>query len=931
MHTFLCKGENMNLELQKKIDDAIKETFVGNYIFSEEEQTEMLEELSRAFRYVCNSWGASFNYSQYELAFVTLVNLTKKWDSHEDTWLEFLYKKLLGRQSLEDAPTGKAYKIIQEVYESLTRRNKIFYFDSFTKKYYACITSHAMAPTSSFFSLFDLCWKIYCEDLNQEYVENDSAFYLIAQSLKNKFAGKIKEEEDLKIGSDAYALKASIKGLIIDRPEIFISLLKDIICSINSLFNSKPLIKDTYLHSLISEWWIKKEKTFGSRLIRTLNREKIVTDYSQIRAKYIIDNGEIKLYTPSFRLISDLDYEPYIEIKVNEKIVLTKEMETVGSGILMKTKSFEVALDDLPISNSIRIAVTITHNAKIIYSSQETLYRDFILLNDRKELVSQDCIPDNYYLYITNFNDLMRYPEDIQRISGKLFSLIAIDGEVLQSKHRTVYFTTEKTNRDLYFHACERGDIVFQQNGEDYTIIDGDLFVDMIASLDAKGYGVRFQEAQFKLIDFDSENLDGYTRFNISILLDVGNPQKITVFRYKDNSVVASHNIVKFNNISVNFDKPYYYDNNLSGAVRFKTEKYDVLKQFEASEEEVFVPVENGEVVIKPPTIRWKIDEGSWKCMPTDTPVWYKKHNNASILKVQVPKNMNCTIGLSNHCLTVGEKYSEYDLGRLLYSLKETDSQDEFPLFINTGTEMLLLETIVTKEKFIGEAITVNSEEKEIYWNPEYFIGDESSVFEIRFYKENRLLSSVACDNSKKITYSLPFDDGYYEIEVVYLPKGFVKKEIPCLRKKCILGNEKVFRFQNKRILLRKVVLFDCASEETIRPLYICKLRYLGEYEKSDIYSGELFFLNHNTGFRTPVKFLADSEGQTVQINPLRIELRTNLTCYIGYGLAEMDKEFDYDNEFTLDATGKISVSMRTKGRKNRNIDYYIMEVEKDV
>ena len=32
----------MNLELQKKIDDAIKEVFVGNYIFSEEEQTEML-------------------------------------------------------------------------------------------------------------------------------------------------------------------------------------------------------------------------------------------------------------------------------------------------------------------------------------------------------------------------------------------------------------------------------------------------------------------------------------------------------------------------------------------------------------------------------------------------------------------------------------------------------------------------------------------------------------------------------------------------------------------------------------------------------------------------------------------------------------------------------------------------------------------------
>ena len=45
----------MNQELLKKINDAIDETFVGNYIFTEEEQTEMLEELNRSFSYVCNT------------------------------------------------------------------------------------------------------------------------------------------------------------------------------------------------------------------------------------------------------------------------------------------------------------------------------------------------------------------------------------------------------------------------------------------------------------------------------------------------------------------------------------------------------------------------------------------------------------------------------------------------------------------------------------------------------------------------------------------------------------------------------------------------------------------------------------------------------------------------------------------------------------
>ena len=73
----------MNQELLKKINDAIDETFVGNYIFTEEEQTEMLEELSRSFSYVCNTWGEFLSPLQYNLTFVTLVNLTKQWNANE--------------------------------------------------------------------------------------------------------------------------------------------------------------------------------------------------------------------------------------------------------------------------------------------------------------------------------------------------------------------------------------------------------------------------------------------------------------------------------------------------------------------------------------------------------------------------------------------------------------------------------------------------------------------------------------------------------------------------------------------------------------------------------------------------------------------------------------------------------------------------------
>ena len=163
-----------------------------------------------------------------------------------------------------------------------------------------------------------MCWRVYCDDLNQEYVKNDYAFTLIAQSLNNKLGGIFEEDEDLKIGSQAYALRANITGLIKDRPDIFVSLVDDTICTINTLFNSEPISKDTYLHFLIAEWWLKKEDSFGQgRKNRTTLKERILTDYSQIRVKYNIVDGDVKLHIPSFRLLSQFNCLPYVEVQSN--------------------------------------------------------------------------------------------------------------------------------------------------------------------------------------------------------------------------------------------------------------------------------------------------------------------------------------------------------------------------------------------------------------------------------------------------------------------------------------------------------------------------------------------------------------------------------------------------------------------------------------
>jgi hypothetical protein len=133
-------------ELKDKISKAISETFVGNYIFTIEELSMIYDEAGYVLRIVGSEWGADVSRMDYELIFVALVNLAKEWNSDEDAFLKYIYRRLLGSQFGE----GKVYNQIVKIIQELSNSNQIFLLNSYTKKYYASICSHSFAPISSF-------------------------------------------------------------------------------------------------------------------------------------------------------------------------------------------------------------------------------------------------------------------------------------------------------------------------------------------------------------------------------------------------------------------------------------------------------------------------------------------------------------------------------------------------------------------------------------------------------------------------------------------------------------------------------------------------------------------------------------------------------------------------------------------------------------
>ncbi len=920
--------------LKEKINEAMKEEFVGNYIFSDEELSIIYDDVSSILRRIGNNWGSDISGTDYNLIFVALVNLSKEWNVNDESALfEYIYTKLLGNRINGG---GKIYNQITNVIENLGYSNKIFLLNSYKKKYFATLCSHSFAPLSSIESFFDMCWEIYCKDLEHQYGKNDPALKIIVQSLQNRFNCIDDGEHDLQIGSKVYSFRSGIRGLAIDEPDLMINLLDTVMESIHTLFNNEPFnYDDKYIKFLINDWWKKKELTFGIDRKRTYTRhENIITNYSQIKAKYILEEGIAKLIIPPIRLKDNFDFEPYIEIKVDGQDYKCEKMITCGSGILMATKPYEIKLSDLTFENEININIEITHCGKKIYNSKDTLNREFILYQGDKEILTQDCLPGMYFLYTPNIGDLLQYPEDIQRSEFNTYSLEAKESEIIQSNNRIIFFNFEKSDKDVYFSAKVHDDILFQLDNDEYKVIDGELYVDVTKSVDVKDYGVRYEETAFKLSDFEFEEFNDRRRYLVSILLNVGESQHVTLFKYSNNAIITCINLIKFNNIKVSFDKALYYGNDNIGIVKFLTEKYNEETQFRIEDNEVSIPLSKGKLIFFPPILKWKIDNGEWNIKELTKRIWYKDFNNSSILSIDLPKDMTCNACLSNNSfIEQCSKNNNFKLGQTIYSLKENikNNNDSVSLFIKTNkNQYYFLGKIYFKECFIDEPAYVFLNFNQIIWMPEYYIGDSDSKFRFEILDDNNVVFSKELSTKKEVFTISNIKDGYYKYRIILKGKGFLNKERELYSKKVIFGDVKKFKYQNKVLMIKEAMLFDKEYPNKIRTIYVDNINYLGKENGNDYYSGLLFIINKD-GNKIYINSMKNEWNIPVKINPLRIEFKNNNAADIMYGLDFQDGNFDFESGFYLDNMGKTTICEKVFGEETKGIDYFLFEVKKNV
>ena len=119
-------------------------------------------------------------------------------------------------------------------------------------------------------------------------------------------------------------------------------------------------------------------------------------------------------------------------------------------------------------------------------------------------------------------------------------------------------------------------------------------------------------------------------------------------------------------------------------------------------------------------------------------------------------------------------------------------------------------------------------------------------------------------------------------------------------------------------------MLDNAVSSQFIKTIYIEKLRFIGSIDDCLYYSGYMYF-RHSDGRKIYLNTMKNDYGTFDVTNPVRIELRSNCTCWIVAGL-ENDDIKDFLGELFLDHYNQLS----NIAKGNKAINYYFYGIQED-
>lgn len=902
------KRKTTSIELKKDVDELlqkinrifIEHKLLGNFYFTEDEYSELLENVGL----LCNSllyYGNVFDDKHHKLIFTTLVEIAKRWkdsDNEDDAeensrFWDYISKHLIN----EDCINPKLYHAFTDVISQLGRKHLLPIVLT-GKKYYSTLMMHSFAPKSSVFSFYDLCYNIFKKDLDFGFTNEDEWLCdIVAAQMKTVLSGGYREDKKVSIGSSAYSIKIGLRSFSVneDLSGDFVKFINDTFYQINKLFNREFIDENTRLERYIVEWW--KNKTESEKVSDDTTRKRRVPTVSKenIVAKYFRDENSVFLYIPSIRL-DDLYSKVWIEVYVEGKQVHFEEIKTKRGELVIATKQIELELNDLlRYSDTINLRVEIKENHSVIFDSEKnkatSLNREFILFEGEKEVLSQYNKPTNYFVYSKDIDALKSVPEELSTYGTNLYNIYPKAGESLTGATKQVLFVHKSIPEILGKKACLIGslsDAEWHNDKISCVVYTNSVKLLIPENSNLKALELRIDKKAYKLNELNFERIEsGCYQFGlkaIGLILE-NHPTEINLYSYEKESIILRETIIVLPNLEIKFNHPFYYGD-LERKLIVKNVNEALELTWSNQDNEIRCPINDGMLLIKIPYLRWRINDNEWHNEPINRKLWYKDFlANGDIIEIDNPKeNDDITIfGKTNGkpFELVKNQNGNFEIGRAIYA---NQNMTDISVHIVLGKNIFEIFTVSTKEHFIANPLTYN--DGKVFWNVEdTFVGEKNNEFFLIIKSaDNSFRSNFKYKNSEIIN----LHDDICKIQVKIKDKNiFSKAENYQLiyEGELLIGSPEKLRFKHKKIILLSANCFNSDKFKWIpfMPNYVIdKLKIIQE-DNNIYYTGQLCTISEKGEIRV-LNTMKNEKGTYDTTNPVRIELRDKSTLWMVAG-----------------------------------------------
>lgn len=891
-----CSRELLESALTKAF---ISQPILGNIILSKE-QRRKIHTIAEGALYdaLGRTYIKDYGIGDFYCDILTLetVLLLRNWSAHDsdgDDCNEDMnfWEYICNQYALtydENFGNSHSYRIFRQVIKrSLQRHNRLFV--KVGQRYYTTMLTHALAPAIKFYDLFEQIIAFYARTLNYQYIKGDSAFQAFSQALKSRFENKHSYVDD-----DVYIKSmqstSAIRALFLYCPKYMGSLVEDIVRNIDMLVAFGKIHENTYLDTLLLNWYKKRsreERSLAKRERTKASFDRVITEFSNIRPFYRYEAGKVLLIIPPIRLGRVAEKPPRISIyrNPNDLNPRSSTLQYYGDYFCITSSKVIIPIDKVLFDNSERIEprIIISHNNKSIYDSGLKLYRNAIVFGDDGSEINQRPNQEYIDIFVTNSGHVegeTTSPDCSAIICGNGYLYRAlIDDETYFVINGTDLFPIEQivSELTLKISVAPVSHCKYLINQQEYTIFA--KRPNIIITSENQSW-----KKQYRLIIDDKlypfAKQEYHMEINNSYRIDLPDEHGIHELRIIENATqlrVHTFHYIVLEGLSLHFTGFYYFPNfNSNGAVEIIDNDGVYRKTYEvfSNSRHMLVPYKDGDLSIDIPILYCRLND-KLVSPNADHVIWYEDIPMSALLEINVPRDFSCTTMIGQDPY-MSEKI---EIGNEIRTRYDSPIETVGLILRKDSEEMTEIKLFDIAFKPFFETVPILAEKDILYWfAEENYIGARNSKFELIICRGNEeiMCYKLGCTDEMIPTDS-PLEDGMYSYTVFKESSRFFRdlEEIMCGQ--FIIGNPALLRFDNLAIIVTEAIIDNDRLKLNHTSGIITGLQYKGELGlngeilRYPCYEGYLQYKHDGRIYPYATRDYERNEIYHEQINPIKL------------------------------------------------------------